>query len=65
MKSKVIKVRWFTTMNNHLIGIIIVENEIEQRAYIGVGNGDDERADVEYIKEYGTPYPLESAKQIP
>ena len=39
------------------VGIIKVKTESgENKFYIGTGKGIDERADEEYIKNFGTPF---------
>lgn len=62
--KEVTQIAWF----NHLsstIGIIILLNEQkEERAYIGTGIGIDEYQDVVLIANYGGKFPLDAAKII-
>ena len=58
---KAISVTWF----NHLsynFGIVITENSIgENKAWIGIGIGNDEIEDIIKIANYGAKFPLEAA----
>jgi len=52
---------WFS--GRATIGIVLIENEMgEEKAYIGVGGGYDEEADLKLIMEWGTTFPLDAAK---
>lgn len=61
---------WFIQMKDpSTIGIIIVEDDqgtgnIEERAYIGTGEGEDELVDAIDIAEHGARFPIEIAKQV-
>lgn len=56
---------WFTTMDG-LIGIVTKhrENSDTNRAYIGIGKGEDEQADIKHIQETGTKFPLSEALRL-
>lgn len=57
MTSKIIQSYWFTPPMSPCVGIIKVKTESgENKFYIGTGKGIDERADEEYIKNFGTPF---------
>ena len=45
---------WFTTIAG-TVGIVIGEDELtgKRQAYVGIGAGSDERADADYILEWG------------
>lgn len=55
---------YWATPQGSCIGIIVVDNGYETRAYIGVGNGQDEDADIELIGRQGSPFPLDVAKKL-
>ncbi len=40
-----------------LIGVVVCEDQItgQRRGYIGIGLGQDEKADIEYIRDWGSP----------
>ena len=57
MTGKIIQSYWFTPPMSPCIGIIKVKTKSgENKFYIGTGKGIDERADEEYIKNFGTPF---------
>lgn len=57
MTSKIIQSWWYTPLLQPLIGIIKVETETgENKFYIGTGKGENQKADEEYIKQFGTPF---------
>ena len=53
---------WFTLNGGENIGIVLMNNGYEDKAYIGKGAGFDEDADIEDILKYVTPFPVESAR---
>lgn len=64
---------WFA--GNECIGIIQIVQEHERdtyrqtgeadfKYYIGVGKGQDERADAEYISEWGVPFDKEAGNVL-
>ena len=57
MKSKIKGSVWFNK-----IGIVLIDNGYEEKAYIGVGYGINQKDDEDHIIKSGTPFPLESAK---
>lgn len=60
---KVIGKVWFSTRDNgKQIGIVLMNNGFEDKAYIGLGRGLDEEGDTEYIIAWGTPFPVQAAK---
>lgn len=57
MTSKIIQSWWFTPPLQPCIGIIKVETETgENKFYIGIGKGENQKADEEYIRWFGTPF---------
>jgi hypothetical protein len=65
MKVKVLGSVWFTEMSSYRpIGIVIVDTGFEEKAYIGTGEGDNEKVDELLIAEYGAKFPLELAKRM-
>lgn len=50
---------WFTSLRG-TVGIVIGEDEVtgKRKAYVGIGDGFDEKVDAEHILEWGCPlYP--------
>jgi len=62
---KVIDAIWFTNIRG-TVGIVIGEDEItgEKKAYIGVVEGNDVKEDIELIKSWGNPFPLETVERM-
>lgn len=61
---KVIEVIWISSLAGQL-GIVLTENEVgEKKARIGVALGADEKADIEYIMEYGGKINPKDAQNI-
>ena len=44
------------------IGIVLINNGYEDKSYIGIGHGINQKEDEEFIVERGMPFPLKSAK---
>lgn len=62
---KIVGACWFTEMgSNRPIGVVIVENEFERKAYIGTAYGINEMADSKYIAERGAKFPLDMAEKL-
>lgn len=64
---KIFNAIWFTEMGSlRPIGIVIGEDEMtgERRAYIGVGNGEDEERDSKSIAGTGAKFGIEMAQMI-
>jgi hypothetical protein len=60
---EIIDYTWFTT--SHSIGIVLVKDPYEgYKAYIGIGDGNDELGDAKHIREWGNKFPLEAAKKL-
>lgn len=59
------KAIWFTTTKG-LIGIVVIRDEItkENKAYIGIGNGENEIQDMETISQWGAKFPLSEALRL-
>lgn len=66
---KVIDSIWFTNGTGlgvgACVGIIIIEDDSGKRkAYVGIGNGVDEKADADRIVAWGTKFYLKTAQRI-
>lgn len=59
---KVLGKFWFTLHCGELIGIVLMNNGFQDKAYIGIGQGVCESDDIEFILSWGTPFPIESAR---
>ena len=55
---------WFTEMSPKPIGIVLINDGLEDRAYIGTGNGVSQQLDEELITEKGANFPVEVAKKL-
>jgi hypothetical protein len=63
--QKVISSVWFTPMGGSQIGIVIIDNGFEEKAYIGNGGPDNTQdLDEQHIAETGAKFPLNVAKQL-
>ena len=54
---------WFSSLKGHF-GIVVTDNGHEEKAYIGMCNGEDEKADEILIASYGAKFPLKQAKEL-
>ena len=65
-KKRTLKSIWFTSFQGFTvkIGIVIINCDNEEEAYIGTGSGLNIKADEETIAEWGAPFPIEIAKQL-
>ena len=54
--------RWFT--GRECIGLVVVDNGFEHKAYIGVGEGNDQNHDLQHIMHFGTSFPIDEAKRL-
>jgi len=50
-KHRIVDKMWFTS--NNTVGIVVVDNGFEMKAYIGVGSGLNEEADALWIAQHG------------
>ena len=57
---------WFTPMQKQVscIGIVLVDNGVVEKAYIGYGKGENEQEDLDVIARRGAPFPLKQAKEL-
>ena len=55
---------WFSSMAGETIGIVKTKNKItgEIKFRIGLGQGENEKQDIEYIKDWGAQFFLEKIK---
>ena len=62
---KIVDVIWFTQAQEpSTIGIVVVDNGFEKKAYIGTGRGTDSRIDAERIAKNGARLHLAMVEQI-
>ncbi len=61
---KIIGSTWFSPLRGRSIGIVLINNGIEERAYIGTAMNLDQRKDEEHISKVGAKFPLELAKRM-
>ena len=62
---KIVGTCWFNEMGSHRpIGVVIVENEFERKAYIGTAYGINELADATHIADRGAKFPLDMAEKL-
>lgn len=68
MINRINEVLWFTPGNGKgkCIGIVLLTDAItnQPKAYIGLGDGEDEKADIEMITDYGAQFHYETADWI-
>jgi hypothetical protein len=57
--NKVLGSVWFGQ-----IGIVVMNNGFEDKAYIGTGNGIDQGTDEIIIMNHGMPFPVKQAKEM-
>lgn len=67
--TKILGSTWFTPAlpagGPKGIGIVLVEDTMgEHRAYIGIGNGINQRADEIVIARWGATFPVDLAKKL-
>lgn len=59
---------WFSNMTSTagIVGIVVVEDEKtkERKAYIGIGEGNDEKLDTKRIMDFGSPFRIERVAEI-
>jgi len=55
---------WFTLRSDQIVGIVLMNNGYEDKAYIGMGKVEDKQADIDFILAWGKPFPVEAAKLI-
>lgn len=53
--------KWINTSGG-CIGVVLAENNYEQKAYICVVPGNDENSDIEYVKNWGVKISMEVAQ---
>lgn len=57
---------WFTLPDGTLIGVVLGEDQYtkKRKAYIGIGTGADEEADIKKIMEHGAPLAKQPLQRI-
>jgi hypothetical protein len=63
MTNKILGSIWFTP-HGKSIGIVVITDGFENKAYIGIGSGFDQKKDEQYIAAHGVPFPIHPAKQL-
>ena len=53
---------WFSLHGGETVGIVLMNNGFEDKAFIGRASGVIEEEDIEFILSWGTPFPVESAR---
>ncbi len=53
--------KWINTRGG-CIGVVLAETDYGQQAYMCVVPGNDEKSDIEYVKDWGVKLPLEVAQ---
>jgi hypothetical protein len=46
------------------IGIVLINDDYENKAYIGYVKGINEKEDTEYISKFGYPFPVKQAEEM-
>lgn len=59
MNYKILGSVWYGT-----IGMVLIDDGYEQKAYIGIGYGDNQKEDEQHIASYGMPFDLEFTKKM-
>ncbi len=54
---------WYSC-NEGCIGIVMMHNGYEKKAYIGIVEGKDQEQDEKYILSHGTPFPVKQAQEM-
>lgn len=63
--KKILEVHWFTPGKAQgIIGIVLVREDGELKAYIGIAEGVDEELDKVNIAEWGSHFPMEATKGL-
>lgn len=60
---KIVGSIWFSSMKGHF-GIVVVDNGCEEKAYLGIAEGNDEQEDEQLIAKHGAKFPLKQAKEM-
>lgn len=55
---------WITLRNGTNLGIVVTYNGFEEKAYIGIAAGVDQKKDEENIARIGSKFPLKQAKEL-
>jgi len=61
-QNKTPRAVWFTLHEGECIGIVLMNNGFEDKAYIGRGQGINQDDDIKFILQWGTPFPVTAAK---
>lgn len=59
--TKILGVSWYNNMAG-AIGLVLMNNGFEDKAYIGQAPGQDEDADTQYVLDHGAPFPVDAAR---
>ena len=63
--AKEIKTYWFFTSNTEdVVGIVIVDNGFDKKAYIKNAPGHSEKEDIQTIMDYGTKLPVQMLEEM-
>lgn len=64
MKKEILKTYWFTSNTEDVIGIVIIDNGFEKKAYIKNVPGISEKEDIQTIIDYGTKLPIQMLEDM-
>jgi hypothetical protein len=53
--------KWINTRGG-CVGVVLTENDYEQKAYMCVVQGNEEKLDIEYVKNWGVTLSFEIAQ---
>lgn len=62
---KIVETLWFTGFGG-TVGIVVIEEDVTnaRRAYIGLGEGANEKLDTDKIIAWGVPFSLETVSRL-
>jgi hypothetical protein len=64
MDTKILGSVWYTLLDGTVIGIVVINNGYEDKAYIGIGSGVHQGMDERLVYGKGVPFPLKQAKEM-
>lgn len=60
---KVIETLWFTNKDG-CIGIVVIKEDGDRTAYIGIASGADEKTDTESLLDWGSKFSLDTVLRL-
>lgn len=55
---------WMHLRSHTVLGIVVIDNGFEEKAYIGECGGIDQKLDEKNIVKNGSKFPLKQAKEL-